>query len=71
MTTVPDLTAETTPVQRATPIGLTKPTSFAHAPMLVYWESTRACDLACVHCRAEAVSWRNPLELDTQKLRGC
>ena len=29
-------------------------------PALVYWEMTRACSLACRHCRAEAVS--TPLE---------
>ncbi len=26
---------------------------------------TRACDLACAHCRAEAIPTRNPLELST------
>ena len=40
---------------------------FDRAPMLVYWEITRACDLACVHCRAEAVVRRNPLELSTEE----
>ncbi len=24
-------------------------------PILVFWESTRACMLACRHCRAEAM----------------
>jgi len=38
-------------------------------PFLVIWEVTRACDLACVHCRAEALSQRNPLELSTAQ--GC
>jgi len=38
---------------------------FAVAPFIVIWELTRACDLACVHCRAEAVSARHPLELTT------
>ena len=33
--------------------------------MRVYWEVTRACDLACRHCRAEAVSRRHPEELTT------
>ncbi|MBI2936103.1 MAG: radical SAM protein, partial [Chloroflexi bacterium] len=33
--------------------------------MLVYWELTRACDLACRHCRAEAISWRHPFEMST------
>src|SRR5690606_10582757 len=34
-------------------------------PFLVIWELTRACDLACRHCRAEAVVNRHPLELST------
>ncbi len=34
-------------------------------PMLVFWESTRACGLACQHCRAEAQSTPVPSELDT------
>lgn len=38
---------------------------FAQSPFLVIWEVTRACDLACLHCRAEAVTHRNPLELST------
>jgi radical SAM protein len=29
----------------------------------VYWEVTRACDLACRHCRAEANAARDPNEL--------
>lgn len=40
---------------------------FAQAPFLVIWEVTRACDLACRHCRAEAVTYRNPLELSTEQ----
>jgi radical SAM protein len=38
---------------------------FAEAPARVYWELTRACDLACRHCRAEAMPDRAPDELDT------
>lgn len=38
---------------------------FARSPFLVIWEVTRACDLACLHCRAEAVVKRNPFELST------
>ncbi|MFI2412194.1 radical SAM protein [Streptomyces sp. NPDC018947] len=34
-------------------------------PFLVIRESTRACPLACLHCRAEAVPDRDPRELDT------
>ena len=36
-------------------------------PLLVYWELTRACDLACRHCRAKAMPQRHPLELSTQE----
>ena len=38
---------------------------FDVSPFIVIWEVTRACDLACKHCRAEAVTFRNPLELST------
>jgi hypothetical protein len=31
-------------------------------PILVFWETTKACDLACRHCRASAIS--QPLEGD-------
>ena len=34
-------------------------------PLRVYWEITRACDLACRHCRAQAAPDRNPAELTT------
>lgn len=37
----------------------------AQRPFLVIWEATRACALACRHCRAEAMPGRNPSELDT------
>jgi radical SAM protein len=36
-------------------------------PLIAIWEVTQACDLACVHCRACAVSERNPNELDTRE----
>ena len=41
-------------------------TRFVHAdaPTRVYWEITRACGLACRHCRAEATSCADPSELD-------
>jgi radical SAM protein len=41
--------------------------NFDQAPMLVIWEVTQACDLACVHCRASAQSERNPHELTTKQ----
>lgn len=36
-----------------------------HTPMVVIWEVTRACDLACFHCRASAEPQRNSMELST------
>ncbi len=42
---------------------------FDERPVLVYWEVTRACDLACRHCRAEAIPERTPGELDTSEGR--
>lgn len=39
---------------------------FNFAPFLVIWEVTRACDLACVHCRASAHPARDPEELSLQ-----
>src|SRR5215831_2977287 len=38
---------------------------FNDAPFLVIWEVTRACALACVHCRADAIPCRDPRELTT------
>ncbi len=38
---------------------------YDRAPLRVYWEVTRACDLACAHCRAEAVPRRARGELTT------
>jgi radical SAM protein len=38
---------------------------FDRSPFLVIWEVTQACDLACLHCRAEARSWRDDGELST------
>lgn len=47
------------------PAAATAPPSFARAPFIVIWEVTRACALACVHCRAEAIPRRHPDELTT------
>jgi AdoMet-dependent heme synthase len=40
---------------------------FSRNPMLVYWEMTQACGLACKHCRAEAMPSPHPLELSTDQ----
>src|SRR5579864_7776226 len=45
------------------------PPDFNQAPFLVIWEVTRACALACVHCRADAIPCRDPRELTTEE--GC
>jgi AdoMet-dependent heme synthase len=37
---------------------------YSRNPMLVYWEMTQACGLACRHCRAEAMSSAAPDELN-------
>ncbi len=36
-------------------------------PVVVFWETTWACGLACRHCRALAQTKRHPLELTTQE----
>ncbi|NNM85064.1 MAG: TIGR04053 family radical SAM/SPASM domain-containing protein [Phycisphaerales bacterium] len=36
---------------------------FSHSPMVVFYELTRACNLKCVHCRAEAQPHAHPREL--------
>lgn len=41
--------------------------AFHDAPARVYWELTRACDLACRHCRALAVRDRASDELTTEE----
>jgi AdoMet-dependent heme synthase len=40
---------------------------FERAPFIAIWEITRACDLRCVHCRAEAIPNRNPEELTREQ----
>jgi len=40
-----------------------RPFLFERAPRRVYWETTRACDLVCRHCRAEAAPMPAPDEL--------
>jgi radical SAM protein len=40
---------------------------FDRAPFVVIWETTQACDLACLHCRASAQSRRDPDELSTEE----
>jgi radical SAM protein len=39
------------------------------APRVVAWEVTRACPLACIHCRAEAQHFADPRQLTTAEGR--
>ena len=55
-------TAEVVPVVTA-PAHFRPPVDFARRPMLVFWETTRACQLACKHCRASATPQAPPGEL--------
>jgi len=48
-----------TPAERYAPID------FNQNPFVVIWEATRACNLACYHCRAAAQPRRNRFELTT------
>jgi AdoMet-dependent heme synthase len=43
---------------------------FDRRPILVFWETTRACLLACRHCRASAIAEPLPGELTTDEARG-
>lgn len=40
---------------------------YASAPRNVYWETTIACALACKHCRASAIPYRDPRELSFEE----
>lgn len=62
-------TAGTPPDSSAQPVHpqSRSPDDFGQAPFIVIWEVTRACALACLHCRADAFPWRNPHELTTEE----
>lgn len=46
-----------------------KRADFDQQPFVLAWELTRACNLACVHCRAEAQLRRDPRELSTDEAK--
>ena len=52
-----------------TAVGAVRPEGYVYgrAPMLVYWETTLSCGLACRHCRATAMPERDPVELTTDE----
>ncbi len=49
------------------PASLPAPFDFSQAPLLVIWETTRSCALACDHCRADADTTVHPNELSTEE----
>ena len=55
------------PVEAA--LGARHLPNFSERPILVYWETTQACTLACRHCRASAQSQALPGELTYEQ--GC
>jgi AdoMet-dependent heme synthase len=46
-----------------------RPSLFSEKPVLVFWETTRACMLSCVHCRASAIKEPLPGQLSTEEGR--
>lgn len=46
-----------------------QPKDSSEKPFLVIWEVTRACDLACQHCRADAVRDLHPMALTHEEGR--
>ena len=49
------------------PVPAFQAIDYARGPFVLAWELTRACNLACVHCRAAAVVRRSPDELSTDE----
>jgi radical SAM protein len=45
------------------------PADTADRPMVLIWEVTQACELACEHCRASAEPGRHPEELTTEEAK--
>lgn len=41
--------------------------NYDEKPLLVFWETTKACKLVCKHCRAEAIEKPLPGELSTEE----
>ncbi len=74
--TVDELTATLASVGRRLPFRRPVPDTteagrldFDRRPLLVFWESTRACPLSCRHCRAAAIPQPLPGELDHEAAR--
>ena len=59
----------TSPAALASAVSSRSSADFSQRPMLVFWETTRACLLACRHCRASATTQAPPGELSTAEGR--
>ncbi|HUY49988.1 MAG TPA: TIGR04053 family radical SAM/SPASM domain-containing protein [Streptosporangiaceae bacterium] len=59
-----------TPALTTSPVKPRAPVNFGQRPMLVFWETTGACLLACRHCRASATTQPPPGELSHEAGRG-
>jgi len=44
-----------------------RPIDFNVKPILIFWETTKACDLACKHCRASAITSALPDEMNVDQ----
>lgn len=44
-----------------------KPIDYNSKPILIFWETTKACDLACKHCRASALTEGLPDEMNLEQ----
>ncbi len=44
-------------------------TNYSDRPFILIWEMTHACQLACRHCRAQAIPRKGPGELSTEEGR--
>lgn len=72
---LPTLTHRVDDAQVVTGWGAVMPQStvpearFSDRPLLVFWEMTKACPLACFHCRANAQLVGDPDELSTSEGR--
>ena len=57
------------PVHSSIPPSI-RSADFNESPFIIIWETTQACDLACLHCRASAQPNRDRGELDTAEAKG-
>jgi AdoMet-dependent heme synthase len=60
----------TSPATLTSTVNTRTSVDFGQRPMLVFWETTQACLLACRHCRASATTRPSPDELSTAEGRG-